>query len=108
LQATSHAARTLKTLLQEASRRAEWGKGRALRLSATITELTWERHEDVLRLEVAVVGRIAGGASVRSRIRVGGRPAERSKLERDALQIVSTGLVTRLADISRQPPAPGG
>jgi hypothetical protein len=105
-QGSSRAARMLKTMLQEASRKADWGKGPTLRLSASITELTWEQHDDVLRLEVAVVGRIVGAASVRSRIRVGGRPAERSKLEREALQIVSTGLVTRLADIARKAAAP--
>jgi hypothetical protein len=73
------AARLLKTLLQEASRRADWGKGPALQLTASITELAWEQHDDVLRLEVAVVGRIAGGAGARSRIRVGGRPAEQAR-----------------------------
>ena len=104
--ATPRVTRMLKTMLQEASRRADWGKGSTLRLSASITDLRWEQYDDVLRLEVGVVGRIVGAASVRSRIRVGGRPADRSKLEHEALQIVSTGLVTRLADIARTAAAP--
>jgi len=99
--AAARVARKLKKLLVEASRRADWGKGSTVKLSASVTELSWQQQQDVLRLEVTVVGRIAGAASVRSRIRVGGRPAERAKLEQDALQIVATGLVTRLADIAR-------
>jgi hypothetical protein len=92
-------------MLQEASRKADWGKGPSLQLTASITELAWEQRDDVLRLDVAVVGRIVGAKGVRSRIRVGGRLAERSKLEREALQIVATGLVTRLADLARRPAA---
>lgn len=102
-------AKKLRGLLVEASRRADWGKGVTWKLSANVGELRWERSEDVLRLDVVVVGKIEGGPSARSRIRVGGRPAERSKLEREALQIVATGLVTRLAELSRAqrpPPKP--
>jgi hypothetical protein len=49
-----------------------------------------------------VVGRIEGGPSARSRIRLGGRPSERKKLEKDALKVVATGIVTRLAELARQ------
>jgi hypothetical protein len=92
----------LRELLTEASRRADWGKGPTLKLSARVRALEWQRLDDVLRVDVTVVGRIEGGPSARSRIRLGGRPAERKKLEKDALRVVATGIVTRLAELARQ------
>jgi hypothetical protein len=92
----------LRKLLTEASKRADWGKGPTLKLSASVRTMQWERQDDVLRLDVTVVGRIVGGPSARSRIRLGGRPSERSKIEKDALQVVATGIVIRLAELARQ------
>lgn len=93
---------TLKRLLEKKSRRAKWGKGKRLKLSAKVTRLSWERHDDVLRVSVTVVAKIVGGQSARSKIRIGGRPSERRKIEREALSIVSSGLVTRLSHIARR------
>jgi hypothetical protein len=92
----------LRKLLTEASRRADWGKGPTLKLAASVRTMRWERQGDVLRLDVTVVGRIVGGPSARSRIRLGGRPSERTKLEKDALGVVATGIVIRLAELARQ------
>lgn len=95
-------AKRFKSMLKRRTRQAKWGKGDTLKLSATVTRLDWEERGDVLRVTVTVVARIAGGKSARSHIRVGGRPKERRKLEGEALGIVSSGLITRLADMSRQ------
>lgn len=99
--------RQLDRLLKRATRRADWGKRKgALRLSARLTRCAWQEGDGVLRLELTLVGRIdgaTGGApEVRSRIRVGGHPSDKKKLERDGLRIVADGLVTRLADIARR------
>jgi hypothetical protein len=93
-------ARRLKRLLGKASKNAKWGKGK-LKLSARVTQLEWEERDDVVRVSLTVVARIVGGPSARSHIRLGGRPSERSTLERDALRIVANGLVTRLAELAR-------
>lgn len=98
----SRVARTLEKLLVKASRKAKWGKGDRLELTARVTKLVWEEHDDVLRVTVTVVARIKGGESARSHIRLGGRPKERRSIEKDALEIVAGGLVTRLSDIARR------
>jgi len=95
-------AHALRRRLVRASRHAKWGHGPRLELSARITDLTWERQQDVLRVSLTVVAKIAGGKGARSHIRLGGRPDRRRKLLRQALQIVSGGLVTRLAEIARK------
>jgi hypothetical protein len=93
----------LQGFLKKASKRADWGKrGGKVRLAARVARFEWLDGEEVLRLEVTVVGRVQGGPEVRSRIRVGGRPGDRKKLEKEGLRIVAEGLVTRLADIVRR------
>jgi len=91
----------LRRLLEKATKRAKWGKGDPLKLKARVTKLTWEKSEEVLRVTVTVVASIEGGKGARSHIGVGGRPRERTKLERQALKIVADGLVTRLSSLSR-------
>jgi len=92
---------TFRKLLKRQSRRAKWGKGDRLELSAKVVKLDWEEREDVLRISVTVVAKIAGGKGARSKIRLGGRLTERRKLEKQALKIVSGGLVTRLSSLAR-------
>jgi hypothetical protein len=92
---------TFRKLLKKKSRRAKWGKGASLELSAKVVTLDWEESEEVLRIRIVVVAKIAGGKTARSKIRIGGRPNERRKLEKQALKIVSDGLVVRLATIAR-------
>lgn len=93
--------RALRRRLVTDSRHAKWGKGPRLELSATVETLSWTAQQDVLRISMTVVARIAGGKGARSHIRLGGRLTERRKLLRQALRIVSSGLVTRLAEIAR-------
>ncbi len=102
-------ARDLSRLLRRETRRAKWGKGDNLELNARVIQLRWEKHDDVLRVTVTVIGKISGGKGVRSHIRLGGSPKQRRKLLRQALKIVSGGLVTRLSTIARRsgPHKPG-
>ncbi len=71
-------------------------------LVAKITRFDWTSREDVVHLDVAAIGRVTGGPTVKTKIRVSGRPSDRAKLEQDVLRIVAEGLVTRLAEIIRR------
>ncbi|MBW2528489.1 MAG: hypothetical protein JRI23_30215 [Deltaproteobacteria bacterium] len=98
-------ARQLRRQLQQASKTADWGKRKEkLALRAQVKVLDWDEREDVVRLKLTVVARIVDGPSARSHIQLGARPAEKRKLERQALRIVAEGLVTRLAEIARKQP----
>ncbi len=100
---SARTASVLTELLKQASRKASWAKGSApLRLSSRVTRLEWTNHGDVVRLAVTIVARIEGGPSARSHIRVGGKPSERDKLVREALSVLSVGLVNRLAALSHK------
>lgn len=70
-------------------------------LSAKVSRFDWTKAADVVHLDVAAVAK-AARASVRTKIRVSGRPGDERKLEKDALRIVADGLVARLAEIVRR------
>ncbi|MEJ7735589.1 MAG: hypothetical protein WKG00_41180 [Polyangiaceae bacterium] len=93
--------RTLRKLLVKASKKASFGgRGGKVRVSARVSELVWEDKGDVVRLSCTVVGRIEGGPSAKSRISFGGAPAQRAALEKQVLEMVANGVVTRLAEIA--------
>ena len=70
-------------------------------LSANITRFEWSQSEDVIHVEVAARGRVKGGPTVNTKIRISGRPTERTKLEKEVVRIIADGIVTRLAEIVR-------
>src|SRR5690349_6318232 len=67
----------LKKALDQAAKRANFGKVKNVSLSARVTELSMEEHGDVLKITCTVMGRVIGGAGARSRISFGGSPEKR-------------------------------
>jgi hypothetical protein len=91
----------VKQALGQAAKKANFGKAKAVALSARVVELTAEEHGDVLRITCTVMGRVVGGAGARSRISYGGSPEKRDELEKEVITQVANGLVARLAQIVR-------
>lgn len=93
--------KVLRTALEQASRKANFGSAKSITLSAKIVSFNAEQRGDVVRLSCTMMGRIAGGQSARSKISFGGSPKERAELEKQVLTMVANGLVARLAQIAR-------
>jgi hypothetical protein len=49
----------------------------------------------------SLVGRLKGGGTARSKIAFGGKPSNRSKLERQVLASVTDGVIIRLSELAR-------
>lgn len=100
-----NAARTTKVLkqaLEQAARKANFGKkAKSVSLSARIVEMRSEVHGDVLQVSCTMMGRVAGGATAKSKISYGGSVSTRDELEKQVLTMVANGLVARLAQIAR-------
>jgi hypothetical protein len=94
-------ARLLRSLLRDASRRADFGKSGKVALRARITEYSVEKHGDVLRIRCTVVGKLEGGPSAKSRISYGGDPNDPRGLEKQVLTMVAHGVTSRLAAIAK-------
>jgi hypothetical protein len=93
--------RMLRTILKSATRKADFGKTGPVKLSARLVEFTSVTRGDVHHVTCALVGRIVGGPTARSRISFGGHPKERAALEKQVLTMVANGVVTRLAEIAK-------
>ena len=93
--------KTLRTLLAQAAKKADFGRNKHIALSVRVQELVTEQHGDVLRVRCTLVGRVDGGPSARSKIAFGGSPSARVELEKQVLTMVANGVVARLAQIVR-------
>lgn len=94
-------AKTLRGLLKEASRKADFGKSGKVLLQARILEYVVEKRGDVLRIRCTVVGRLEGGPSAKSRIAFGGDPKDPKALEKQVLTMVAHGVTSRLAALAK-------
>jgi hypothetical protein len=91
----------LRTMLKEASRKADFGKTKQVSLRARVVQFSSVQEGDVQRVSCTILGRVERGPSARSRISYGGSPLDRDKLEKEVLRMVANAVVTRLAEIVR-------
>src|SRR5258708_39659112 len=93
--------RFLKQVVDEQTRRAQWGARRDGPLEARleVTEFSVVVSKDVARVTCTGVGHLKNGQSVRSHFSMGGRPAQRAPLEHHLLPILGRATLTRLPHI---------
>lgn len=94
--------RALRPLLAKASKKADFGERKEVELRAHLVEWSSVTTGDVHRVTCTIVGRLVGGPRAKSRISFGGAPKDKAKLEKEILQMVANGVVTRLAAIARE------
>lgn len=93
----------LERLLAHHARRADWGAGRGsvIEYRFAVKELSVVADGDVLRVTCEASGKLPSGRGAKSRISYGGAPGKRNELVLKVLEIVSRGVVTRLAELER-------
>jgi len=94
--------RFLKRVLDQQTRRANWGDHRNSPLEArlAVTEFSVVHAKDIVRVTCTGVGKLQG-QSVRSHFSMGSRPSGKAELERQLLGMLGRGIVSRLAEIAR-------
>lgn len=94
--------RFLKRVLDQETRRANWGARRDSPLEArlAVIEFSVVHAKDIVRVTCTGVGKLQG-QSVRSHFSMGGRPSGKAELERQLLGMLGRGIVSRLAEIAR-------
>src|SRR5262245_44007832 len=103
-ESSARLTKVLRSALEQAARKANFGKVKSITLAAKLVEFTADQRGDVLRITCAVMGRVVGGQGARSKISYGGNPAAREELEKQVVTMVANGLVARLAQIVREHP----
>ncbi len=94
----------LRRTLKREARRAEWGAGRDNRIEYrfAITRLDLREKDGVLEVTCTAVGRLPKNKVAKSHLTFGGDPKKRSEVIRQVLDIVSRGVITRLAELERR------
>ena len=93
----------LRDLLAKEARRLDWGAGRGSRIEyrLVIEELTVSEGKNVVRVTCGAGGWLPKGRKAKSRVTFGGSPQDRRAVVRHVLEIVSRGVLTRLAELER-------
>lgn len=93
----------LRKMLAHHVRHVDWGAGRGstIEYRFTVKELTIDKGDKVIHVTCEAYGKLPSGKTAKSRITFGGAPSRRSKLIVRVLDIVSRGVVTRLAEMER-------
>jgi hypothetical protein len=106
-----HVGREVRRAAQRTAKALDFGGMKRVEVSFEVVELDVQVSDDLVRVSCTIVGRLRGGGTARSRLSFGGRPSRRTALERQVIGMVTEGVVTRLAELSRKrsqtpPPAP--
>lgn len=96
--------RQLREILKKEVRRVVWGAGSGSRIEYRFAITKFEVHteKDVVRVTVSATGRLPKGKVAKSHLSFGGPLNKRSEVIRKVFEIVSRGVVTRLAEMERE------
>jgi hypothetical protein len=94
----------LRKALEEEAKRADWGAGPSAHIEYRfrLDELSVTEEARVVRIRCSASGFLPKGRRARSHIAFGGAPNERQALVHHVLQIVASGVVTRLSEMERR------
>ncbi len=95
-------AQAIRRRASRASKQLDFGKTGRIEISFLVRDLKIEDDGEVVQVTCTLVGKLKGGGSARSKIRFGGKPDQRRKVERDVIAAATEGVVTRLAELARQ------
>ena len=94
----------LREVLTREARRADWGAGRGSQIEYRFRLDALEVVEDakVVRVSCTASGWLPKSRHAKSHLAFGGAPKDRQELVHHVLEIVASGVVTRLAEMERQ------
>jgi len=94
----------LRKVLAREARHADWGasRGSHIEYRFRLDELTVTEEVGVLRVACTASGWLPKSPRAKSHLAFGGDPKDRDKLVRHVLEIVATGVMTRLAEMERK------
>ena len=94
----------LRKALEDEAKRADWGAGASAHIEYRfrLDELSVAEESRVVRIRCSASGFLPKGRRARSHIAFGGAPNERQALVHHVLQIVASGVITRLSEIERR------
>ena len=94
-------SKVLEKVLKHEQHRVQWGAGRGSRISYRfyLEELSASVEHGVLKVRCVALGRLPKGKTARSKLELGGSPADARKVVDQVLLLVARGVLSRLADL---------
>ena len=86
----------------KAAKHLDFGVRGRVEITFLVRDITTVEEDGVMSITCTLVGRLKGGGSARSKIRFGGKPEKQKKLERQVVAAATDGVMTRLAQLSRE------
>ena len=95
-------ARTIRRQAHRAAKHLDFGVKGRVEVTFLVRDIQVVEEDDVVTVTCTLVGRLKGGGSARSKIRFGGKPDKNNKVERQVVTAATEGVLTRLAQLSRE------
>lgn len=94
--------RAVRNHASHAAGKLDFGARGKITLTLVIQELEVVETDGLVRVTCTLVGKLNGGGRARSKLSFGGKPGDRKRIERQVLSAVTDGVMTRLAELSKQ------
>lgn len=95
-------ARTIRRQAHRTAKHLDFGVKGRVEVTFLVRDIQVVEEDDVVTVTCTLVGRLKGGGSARSKIRFGGKPDKNKKVERQVVTAATEGVLTRLAQLSRE------
>jgi hypothetical protein len=85
-----------------AAKHLDFGTKGRVEITFAVRDIKVEEADGVVTITCTLLGKLKGGGSAKSKIRFGGKPEHQTKLERQVVAAATDGVMTRLAQLSRE------
>lgn len=101
-QAQKRVSTTIRRQVARAAKHLDFGTTSRVEISFVVRDVDVVEEDGVVTVTCTLLGKLKGGGSARSKIRFGGKPDARKKIERQVVSAATDGVMTRLAQLSRE------
>jgi hypothetical protein len=101
-QAQKRVASTIRRQVARAAKHLDFGTTSKVEITFVVRDVVAVEEDGVMTITCTLLGKLKGGGSARSKIRFGGKPDARKKIERQVVTAATDGVMTRLAQLSRE------
>ncbi|NUO51246.1 MAG: hypothetical protein HOV80_20505 [Polyangiaceae bacterium] len=101
-QSQKRVSSTIRRQAARAAKHLDFGTTNKVEITFVVRDVAVAEEDGVLTVTCTLLGKLKGGGSARSKIRFGGKPDAKKKIERQVVAAATDGVMTRLAQLSRE------
>ena len=101
-QAQKRVASAIRRQVARAAKHLDFGTTSRVEITFVVRDVEVAEEDGVVTVTCTLLGKLKDGGSARSKIRFGGKPDARKKIERQVVAAATDGVMTRLAQLSRE------